>query len=411
MSAIKNLGNGKQAYRTILEDGSVNIENVNLQNTPESPLYTQLTGSIGREQILVHKTSSDEGVVTGLQFGGSGSGERVEIPASGTFSGFTSAITLEALTMPTRFTSQNSIISLYDADGDNRGIRLEYYNYADEHEFRLYISPDGTAFTRYHAPAGNYGLNKKTHVAVTWEFDSSPILYIDGQPTTMSRLSGSVVSELYTPSIPLILGNDNDLSKQFYGMLEEIRMWKDVARTQEEIQENMHTSLSGNEDGLIGYWKLDEGEGVVAADSTENQNDGSIMGAEWSDLPSGSLTLYPEDEVTILETSEPTVIDTLTWGVSGLNASESACLIIDMDGQELLVTGEWDKIPQTPDNINNYHAPEWEISTFDISTNKYKFNLREQLECPNGVTIKLKNISTIEALQFWSVRVRGRVIK
>ena len=54
------------------------------------------------------------------------------------------------------------------------------------------------------------------------------------------------------------------------GSIDEVRIWS-VARTQAEIQANYDVSLSGNEPGLVGYWKFDEMEdlGVGAGGSND----------------------------------------------------------------------------------------------------------------------------------------------
>jgi hypothetical protein len=43
----------------------------------------------------------------------------------------------------------------------------------------------------------------------------------------------------------------------------------------------MNQTLNGNEPGLVGYWKFDEGQGDTTADATNNGNDGTISGAVW----------------------------------------------------------------------------------------------------------------------------------
>ncbi|HRI12512.1 MAG TPA: immunoglobulin domain-containing protein [Verrucomicrobiota bacterium] len=51
------------------------------------------------------------------------------------------------------------------------------------------------------------------------------------------------------------------------GAFDEIRLWN-VGRTAAQIQEAMHRQLFGNETGLVGYWRLDEGGGTTASDAT-----------------------------------------------------------------------------------------------------------------------------------------------
>jgi hypothetical protein len=58
-------------------------------------------------------------------------------------------------------------------------------------------------------------------------------------------------------------------------MLDEMRIW-DVTRSGDEIQRDMHRLLQGDEPGLVGYWKCDEGQGQVAADLSPFGNDGML---------------------------------------------------------------------------------------------------------------------------------------
>ncbi|MFQ6036135.1 MAG: LamG-like jellyroll fold domain-containing protein, partial [Sedimentisphaerales bacterium] len=64
-------------------------------------------------------------------------------------------------------------------------------------------------------------------------------------------------------------------------IVDEVRIWN-YARTPEQIQEYMSIELSGSEDGLVGYWKLNEGEGATVFDHSPNQNHGTIAGATWT---------------------------------------------------------------------------------------------------------------------------------
>ncbi len=58
----------------------------------------------------------------------------------------------------------------------------------------------------------------------------------------------------------------------FYkGNIDEIRIW-DHARGQEDIQFDMCHTITGNEEGLSGYWRLDEYSGEIVYDRINNNN-------------------------------------------------------------------------------------------------------------------------------------------
>ncbi|MEQ8188024.1 MAG: LamG-like jellyroll fold domain-containing protein [Candidatus Eremiobacterota bacterium] len=51
-------------------------------------------------------------------------------------------------------------------------------------------------------------------------------------------------------------------------------------------------------DGLIGYWKFDEGEGTAAKDSSKNGKDGTVTGATWTEGKHGkALDFQGEDNI------------------------------------------------------------------------------------------------------------------
>ena len=49
------------------------------------------------------------------------------------------------------------------------------------------------------------------------------------------------------------------ITPNFHGQMDEIRVWK-VARTQQQIRENMHRRLTGNEKDLVALWNFDAGD-------------------------------------------------------------------------------------------------------------------------------------------------------
>jgi signal transduction histidine kinase/CheY-like chemotaxis protein/ligand-binding sensor domain-containing protein len=62
--------------------------------------------------------------------------------------------------------------------------------------------------------------------------------------------------------------------EDFRGEMDEVRVWR-VARTAEQIRENMTRSLKGTEANLIALWNFEDG---TARDATTNHHDGKLMG-------------------------------------------------------------------------------------------------------------------------------------
>lgn len=117
------------------------------------------------------------------------------------------------------------------------------------------------------------------HVAIVYNSDGTVTAYLDGEEVD----SIDYTSDITFDSIPFRLGNSSDNNEYFDGEISEVRIW-DVARTQQEIQDNMNSRLNGDESGLVAYYPLDDGGGNTVKDATGNGNDGTINGASWKPL-------------------------------------------------------------------------------------------------------------------------------
>ena len=85
------------------------------------------------------------------------------------------------------------------------------------------------------------------------EFAEGIMLYLDGNLVTEDILDYSLVSgEIIN------VGRKIDGTNYFNGYIDDLRIW-DHARTQDEVLKNKGRFLSGQEDGLLGYWKMDAG--------------------------------------------------------------------------------------------------------------------------------------------------------
>ncbi len=110
----------------------------------------------------------------------------------------------------------------------------------------------------------NLNDNQWHHLAAVHAQGTTKI-FVDG------ALVGSINESLYdinSLNRTSAIGAQFDGSEfHFEGIVDEVRVWN-LARTAGEIQADMHRSLVGNETGLIGYWRCDEGEGQILHDAS-----------------------------------------------------------------------------------------------------------------------------------------------
>ena len=99
-----------------------------------------------------------------------------------------------------------------------------------------------------------------THVAMAYD-----------QEKCYYYLNGEKAMEIAATGVPYAHNGITffDQSIKANHMMGQARLWNKVL-SQAEIQENMTGPIMANTPGLVGYWKMDEGEGDVVYDSTNN---------------------------------------------------------------------------------------------------------------------------------------------
>ncbi|MGA0199806.1 MAG: LamG domain-containing protein, partial [Prochlorotrichaceae cyanobacterium] len=133
------------------------------------------------------------------------------------------------------------------------------------------------------------------------------LLYIDGDLAKGGSGTDTVSGNTQNDS-PLYIGcrGGNSKINFFTGQIAELRLWN-KARTEQEIQSDMNRRLTGEEDGLVGYWALHEIQGDKVSD-LKSANNGIVNGA-----------------VTIQDTSLPIWGDALIsceYSTIGLNSNQ-----------------------------------------------------------------------------------------
>jgi hypothetical protein len=104
-------------------------------------------------------------------------------------------------------------------------------------------------------------------------------LYVNG----VLEASSNTTSIVNNNAFKVLIGeNAQATGRQFNGQIDEVRIWN-VARTQQQIRENMHLILRGNETGLVSYWQMNEGNTTSTTDLV-NESHGILRnGPTWVD--------------------------------------------------------------------------------------------------------------------------------
>ncbi|MEL6674467.1 MAG: FG-GAP-like repeat-containing protein [Bacteroidota bacterium] len=130
---------------------------------------------------------------------------------------------------------------------------------------------------------------KWQHVAATYDGQERRI-YLNGQLIGGGQSSNHIVPDANNLTVGKTFGNE-----YFNGKLDEVRIWN-VKRSQAEIQQAMHTELTGSEAGLVAYFPMNDGlpgldNSTVAqvSDLTANQNQGVPSGFAQQDCQSNWL--------------------------------------------------------------------------------------------------------------------------
>lgn len=170
----------------------------------------------------------------------------------------------------------------WNSGGPYYGFFFRIRNTTDRASF-VVDDTDGSSL-RFETDAG---IQKNAWVHLTGVYTgTSSYIYVNGNLAAGTQY-GSTNGTVGNPDQNLYFAYEYWIGGMYMNVsIDEIRIWDDV-RTQTEIQDNMCNELTGNEQGLVGYWKLNENGGVTAFDLKGN-NDGTLVGLpDWvvSDSP------------------------------------------------------------------------------------------------------------------------------
>jgi len=124
------------------------------------------------------------------------------------------------------------------------------------------------------------------HVAGTYD-GSTVRLYINGSLKNSKNVSPGAQLDAFTSNLFIGWRTAND-AEHFKGNIDEVRLWK-IARTEDQIRQDMHCILNGKDPDLVAYWRFnaDEPAGVTGDYSTGGAHHASLSGTTRysADLP------------------------------------------------------------------------------------------------------------------------------
>ena len=261
-----------------------------------------------------------------------GDGDYVEIADSESLNAINSQVTMEAWIKAKAFTNQWTFL-IYKGDGPN------------ERSYTLWLRDDrllllDSVSNDLKSQIGIITLDTWYHVAGILNGKSGVMkILVNG----IEIASGDFGKDIRISSTPLRIGwtHEEDTThssrySSFAGQIDEVRIWN-IARTHEEIQATMHTTLSGKEPGLVGfdtqatqpkgYWRFDDDQNI-ATDLSPNRSDGKLMG----DAHFVGTELPKPGELVI-----PAVISGMITNEAG-KPIPNASVRLQLDGEEIANT-------------------------------------------------------------------------
>ncbi len=207
---------------------------------------------------------------------------------------------------PTAFTIEMWVRAEHQDLPEGSGLFASSNSAATASSFQ--IDSDGAGNWRFLHSDGSFPIGA---IALNWQH---LVIAYDGT-TLKGFLDGTeVLSQTLTLSSQFThvrLGSNRNADSLFAGQIDEARVWG-RARTGYEIESDRLRRLIGNEPGLVGYWRFDEGAGNRAFDQTDKGNYGTIHGtSEWvaSDAPIGD---HPGMRRSSFSFTGRTIVDSLS---------------------------------------------------------------------------------------------------
>jgi len=176
------------------------------------------------------------------------------------------------------------------------------------------------------ASTSSIALNQWSFIAVTYDADSTannPIIYVNGVSVSISETATPSGTRDSDVGQDMEIGNVTGGTAAFDGNMADVRIYDD-ALTADEVLWVYTNGAKGTDPtttNLQSHYKLDEGAGSTASDSSSNGNDGTITSATWqhSTRPPMNLANQVDANVASLAFTENVYARSMTETIGSVN--------------------------------------------------------------------------------------------
>lgn len=237
-----------------------------------------------------------ESGVSGLQLNFDGVNQYINIPDSASLNFGTGDFTISMWLTPDLIDANRSIFSKvvsWAVGGTTAGVYIGIAGSRLDFETR-----DGS--NRNNFTSSVITQDETIHVVFVRKSGEYRKIFINGREDTIDTSANSVD---VSSAVDLRIGYDNNTARLFNGGIDEIRIYKGQALSEQEIKAlflnpgGMKAPVPGADispqlppdENLAGYWSLDEGSGLKVKDISKNSNDGTLINLpSWVEGVSGA---------------------------------------------------------------------------------------------------------------------------
>jgi hypothetical protein len=152
------------------------------------------------------------------------------------------------------------------------------------------------------------GQSINTTITKDGEFNHYALSY-DARANELRIIENDTEKEMISVNNQLNFTNENSIvlgGNTFKGNLHDLRFWK-RSISREAAVANMNSVLTGNETDLLGYWPINEGNGLIANDLARNKHL-VIANTNWDISPKGTAYNFDGTNYLTLENASKVII-------------------------------------------------------------------------------------------------------